>query len=450
MENQPAQSNRPSNPRRRKRTTMDKFKESYLPFIIVATSVLVILAIFISVATGSDPTDNTSGTHDRYPLLSQANDLLSRAEALAVRYEYDEALALLSGFEGNLDDYPKIKEAMDTYTLIRNSMVAWTAEQVPNLSFHTLIADLGNALSDPTYGQNASGSGKGKYNRNFITVNEFSKILQRLYEGDYVLVDLDDLYEYDASAQTYVAKQLLLPAGKKPLLLTQTHCNYYGYMEASDAFAAKLLHGEDGFYNTLTLSDGETVTGAFDLVPILEDFLQDHPDFSYRGARAILAFSGYDGIFGYRISKDGATEAEKADAAALVSALRETGYTVACYTYYNKSYAELSAAQISTDVQLWKEKIAPIVGTTDILVFAQEAADIGSYENNEKFDVLYEYGYRYFLGNSSLLFQETSDRYVRHNRLMVTASNVYYHGEWFRDILDVTDLLDSRRTNIAQ
>ena len=47
-------------------------------------------------------------------------------------------------------------------------------------------------------------------------------------------------------------------------------------------------------------SDGSTVTGAFDVVPCVEAFIQEHPDFSNNGARGILGLTGYNGILGYR------------------------------------------------------------------------------------------------------------------------------------------------------
>ena len=47
-------------------------------------------------------------------------------------------------------------------------------------------------------------------------------------------------------------------------------------------------------------SDGSTVTGAFDVVPCVEAFIQEHPDFSSNGARGILGLTGYNGILGYR------------------------------------------------------------------------------------------------------------------------------------------------------
>ena len=282
-----------------------------------------------------------------------------------------------------------------------------------------------------------------------------------------MLVNLSDLfsYEYRAGADEYVytEKQLLLPEGKKPLLLTETHCNYYSYMVDSDrdgqpdangaGFASKLCW-DNGFYNEMVTSDGSTVTGAFDLVPLLENFIKLNPDFSYKGARAILAFSGYDGIFGYRITSEDLSSdvlaQQREDATALVNALRDTGYTIACYTYGNVDYSVKSAQEVEADILSWQMEIAPVVGETDILVFAQDS-DIGtSYENNEKFDILYENGYRFFLGSTPFLSSEVTELYVRHNRLMVTGSTLFHHPETFSQIFSTTDLLDLRRNNIPE
>lgn len=36
------------------------------------------------------------------------------------------------------------------------------------------------------------------------------------------------------------------------------------------------------------------------MVPLIDRFVEKHPDFSYRGAKGILALTGYNGILGYR------------------------------------------------------------------------------------------------------------------------------------------------------
>ena len=48
-----------------------------------------------------------------------------------------------------------------------------------------------------------------------------------------------------------------------------------------------LVIGDDGYpTNEYVQDDGTVVRGSFDLVPLLEDFIREHPDFSYKGARA--------------------------------------------------------------------------------------------------------------------------------------------------------------------
>lgn len=458
MENQPVKSAHSSNPRRKVRSKTQIFKEVYLPYIILALVAIVIVGIIVAIVRGGKDPAGPNGDGDQTAQLQQEADaLLQQAEALALSYDYDAALAVLATFQGDVEDFPEIENAINHYTAIRHNMVTWTAGQVANLSFHVLVEDLAAALADPTYGQ----EGSNLYNRNFVTTQEFSAILQRLYDDGYVLVQLSDLY--DAGSEGYEEKQLKLPAGKKPLMLTETHCNYYSYMVDPDrdgqpdsngaGFASKLCWN-NGFYNEMVTSDGTTVTGAFDLVPILENFIQLHPEFSYKGARAILAFSGYDGVFGYRITSqelsDEALQQERSDAAALAQKLREAGYTIACYTYSNSDYSVKDPDEIQEDITLWQEQIAPVLGATDVLVFAREA-DIGTnYQGNEKFDVLYGQGYRFFLGSTPFLSHEVKENYVRHSRLLVTGSTLQHHSEWFDGIMDTAGLLDPLRGRIPQ
>lgn len=129
----------------------------------------------------------------------------------------------------------------------------------------------------------------------------------------------------------------------------------------------KLVLDENGDIKAQYIdSSNNTLTGNYDFVPILEDFIKAHPDFSYRGARAILAVTGSQGIFGYRcntsyVSTKGNDfyEQEKAGAIAIVEALKAKGYRLACYTYDNKNYRDLNSAGITADLQSWTQQIKP-------------------------------------------------------------------------------------------
>ena len=44
--------------------------------------------------------------------------------------------------------------------------------------------------------------------------------------------------------------------------------------------------------------DGSVSTGDYDMVPLIDTFVKEHPDFSYHGRKGILAMTGYDGCSG--------------------------------------------------------------------------------------------------------------------------------------------------------
>lgn len=64
-----------------------------------------------------------------------------------------------------------------------------------------------------------------------------------------------------------------------------------------DGFASKIVVGEDGRPTCeMKMDDGSISTGSYDLIPLLNDFIDEHPDFSYKGAKAIIALTYYEGI----------------------------------------------------------------------------------------------------------------------------------------------------------
>ena len=456
--------------RRRKRTKMQIFKEAYLPTIILAVTIVLVLVFIIGgsikrhntneTISTEPPANSTPSTQDPQLLVweKEAVQLIIRADGLAKNYDYEGAIAALDGFSGDASLFPALQEARDKYTAALESMVAWSAADVPNLSFHLLIADPGRAFPDNQYGSS--------YKRNFVTVDEFSAILQQLYDNGYVLVDLDNFYtsEYSSTSGREVMKQLqlMLPEGKKPIMITETNVNYYSYMidsnndgkpdAGADGFASRLCWDGD-FYNELVNADGSVSYGAYDLVPILEAFIAAHPDFSYKGARATIAFSGYDGILGYRINSTTLSEdqlqAEREGAAAIVKALQDAGYKLACYTYNNMNYNTNDAAAIQADLKKWEERITPWVGKLDILVFARDT-DISNTDeySGAKFNVLYNAGFRYFMGMGVTdgAWNQVTDLYVRQNRIGVTGYNMINNAGWFEGMFDPTTVLDSARS----
>lgn len=452
--------------RRRKRTRLDIFKETYLPPAIVCVALLMILVFIIgSITRGIQRSivkkeiaqqASISAQHEKERLDKEAAEISSAASALAYGFDYDGAIALINGFSGNLSEYPELFDKKTEYELAKETLVLWDdPNSILSLSFHVLIEDGQRAFSNQELGD--------RYNRNFITTAEFRLILQQLYENQYILVSVDDMHAEGGM-------HLYLPEGKKPLLLTQTNVNYYNYMTDSDGdmladpngagFATKLALDANGNITCQMVDQhGQTVIGAFDMVPILESFIETHPDFSYRGARAVLAVTGYEGIFGYRTNPDavnylgeGGYQLEQEDARDVCEKLRGLGYELACYTYGNDAYGSLTEDQIQADIERWNIEVAPILGQTDILVFAQNSdiAPAGEAYAGRKYEILKENGFTKFLGfcNGSESWTYAEADYMRIGRLLLTGSNLRHHALWFEAYLDPEAILDPNRGDI--
>jgi hypothetical protein len=287
------------------------------------------------------------------------------------------------------------------------------------------------------YGVAFNSGNANSYKKNFVAIEEFSAILQQLYDNGYVLVNFNNFIEETVDAGgniTMTFKPIYLPEGKKPVMLTETLVNYFGYMVDGDedgkpdaqgeGFACKLVLRDGKIVNEMVNFRGETVYGEYDLVPILNSFIERNPDFAYRGARATLAVTGSEGIFGYRIQT--ADEAEIAACKALVQELRNQGYLLACNSFVNVAYNRVDATYIQNDIKMWKEEIVPVIGDVDIMVYAA-GSDIENY-NGSKFNVMQNEGFRYFISstNNSANSQnlELNNAYLRQYRIMVTGSTM--------------------------
>lgn len=455
----------PDNPRRRRRKTPGQiFKEVYLPPLIACVCLILVLSFTIGAISNAIEAKRDEDSRKQSQLESSVSaaqlaeqrnqQLLEEAEALATVYDYDGAIEKLDSI-GDLTAYPEIQAKRSEYITTQSQLVEYKDySMIPNLSFHVLIEDMSRALKDADLG--------GLYNRNFVTTGEFRKILDQLYNNGYVLVDFNSFTgsSTDLSGnQIFDSVSLWLPSGKKPVMITETMVNYYNYMidgnddkiadANGDGFASRLVVSNGEIKAEYVSGSGETLVGDYDLVPILEAFIKEHPDFSYRGARATLAVSGSEGIFGYRCISDYIAtnsqeyvDSEIAGAKEVVQALRDKGYTLACYTYNNQAYGQLSVQQISADLQLWTQKITPVIGDVDVLVFAKNS-NITDY-NGQAFRAIYSAGFRYFVAHGSEPYAEVNTSFVRQNRLMVTGENMAWYSDYFTkdSIFDPAAVLD--------
>ena len=439
-------------PRRvRKNNKAKHLTQAYLPALMVVVAVIGIILIIAGAIRGSSKKDDLPSvpptetlTAEQEAQAEEGRALMRRAADLAGQYDYDGAISLLNTFAGDKSLVDGMAEAVSDYEAAKASLIPWTDyNDIPHLSFQSLVADSARAFDGD--------SRESQYKSYNFTIAQFREILQQLYDNGYVLVSLYDVGTMGTDSEgnaSYVGGSINLPAGKKPLVLSQVPVNYYlsmvdgdgdGTPDASgNGFAYRLsLDGSGSVTADMVGSDGQTRSGSYDIVPVLDDFIATHPGFSYHGAKATLGVTGYEGVLGYR------TDAEQAEAQMVVQALLDSGYNFACFSYSDMEYGSSGIDDIKLDLANWSTYVEPIIGKTDILFYVtgSDIAGTGTSYSGEKYDALYEAGFRYFVGMGSSSWTEFTSEYVRETRTTVNPNKLQNSGSIFQDLFNPVEIL---------
>lgn len=370
-------------------------------------------------------------------------ELLTRTDTLAAMYDYDAALELLKP-----ETSPQALVQRALIEAQRAKAVPWPyPDRVPHLFFHSLIVD-----TDRAFDGDANTQGYLDY---MVTKREFEAILQQLYDRGYVLVAPHDIATIQDGEMTY--RDIVLPEGKQPLVISEDDVSYYEYM-AGDGFADRLVVDTDGsVVSEYTDAQGTTVRGQYDLPPIVDSFVAEHPDFSYRGAKGILALTGYNGVFGYRTSgreyPDSTTLASDIAAATEVAdALKASGWVFASHAWGHLNVTNASMERLERDSRWWDEEVRPILGDTDqyIYPFGADISDVKKYRG-AKFDLLSSHGFSYFYGVDGTTFSwmQQGKTYQRQARINVDglqfAKEKRGDRQVLKDFMDVDSVIDPAR-----
>lgn len=396
--------------------------------------------------------ENSSDESQETTATDSLDNLLSQASLFAAGYDYDKAIELLNTSTQWKDD-PKVAEAVSEYEEIKSTLVRQNVKEITHVFFHSLIVDTSKAFDGD--------SREAGYNQMMTTKEEFIKIMNSMYEKGFVLVRLHDM-AYETTAEDgsvkFVEGDIMLPPGKKAFVLSEDDVCYYEYMDG-DGFATKLVIGEDGKPTCeMKLDDGSVVTGEFDVVPILEAFIQEHPDFSYRGAKGILAFTGYNGILGYRTAasySDSPTYQEDREMAAKVAeCLKENGWELASHSWGHRNMGTISMEHFRQDTDKWEEEVESLIGPTDIILFPF-GSDIGDWRpyssDNERLKYLKSVGFRYFCNvDSHQYWVQIGNDYMRQGRRNLDGYRMYYdlvdsEADHLSDLFDVNEVFDKSR-----
>ena len=484
--------------RRRRRSKREQIRRRRRRRLLVKTGILcVLLAILIvcivvlaksfggddkkpgkeqdTIQTDGDTLEGEEGGTDSDSSgTSERQQIIDDAAYTAAGYDYDGAIAMLQTIE-NYEADQEIKELIARYQVERDACVPVDVNNVPHIFYHSLINDVNRALNPDVVGESAA-AGQNAW---MTTIEEFDKITQAMYDNGYVFVRLRDLVvetvDEDGNNHFTANTNLMLPAGKKAVVLSIDDLSYYHSYKAA-GYPNKLVLDENGKVKCeYTDASGNTTVGDYDVVPRLNSFLEAHPDGAYKGARGLIAMTGYNGCFGYRTDvayktgeklgwdqqewldehPDFNWDNEVAEATKIADAIKESGWEFASHTWGHLSVTNKSADALQVDNEKWVNTVQNIVGKVDTIIFAH-GNDIGDWRDyssdNEKYQYYKSAGYNFFcnVDGSTYSWVQIRDNYVRQGRINLDGYMLYKASSGQTDVLNsmfnASEVFDSRRS----
>ncbi len=455
-------------------------------------------------AANSSPENEETEPSDAVPqdtaYAGTYQEAMAEAQRMAAMYDYKGAMEFIkSAVPSYASDAGIMRFLADCETLDAQ-LVKWPDNtQITHIFFHTLIQD-----SQVVF---ASGN-KDDYNKVMTTISEFNEIIQEMYDRGYVLVRLSDIASIDEETGQMKYNPIYLPEGKTPFILSEDDVCYYEYMKDDGGYANRLVVTPEGrIMNEIDQPDGSVVTGSFDVLPLLDDFILEHPDFSYHGAKGIIALTGYNGILGYRTSYiaygsdeilnqhydalfkagnyDEATayslsrgakvhlydvpdiEEQRAKAKEVADAIRADGWDFASHSWGHMAMDQVLDQMTGTvtnerffrDTVWFDVEVQPLIGGTDIFIYPK-GADIHTWRNyteeNQAYVFLKSMGFNYYCNVDSAKVWVQMDKtaggsgYLRTGRrnldgTMFFKAMLYPEKELLSDIIDVYKVWDKSR-----
>ena len=336
----------------------------------------------LTASSDTKNTENTSAGETESETSSETetegtSDPIAEARLLAAGYDYDGAIDLLKSVD-SYESKTEIMAAIQEFETTKASCVAVDVTTVPHIFYHSLINDTTRAFDVSVLGQ----SQVDGMNAWMTTVEEFDKITQTMYDNGYVFVRLRDLVTETTDENgnvTFAPNQnLMLPPDKKAVVLSVDDLSYYhSYQKAG--YPDKLILDENGDVKChYVTADGTEEVGDFDVVPRLNTFLKEHPDGAYKGARGLIALTGYNGVFGYRTDSDYETkehlqedqakwleehpdfnrQTEIQEATVIANALKEEGWEFASHTWGHLSVTDKTVDELKNGLPMFKTSSA--------------------------------------------------------------------------------------------
>lgn len=352
--------------------------------------------------------------------------MLTEGEHMLERYRYYSAEDLFSDMATIFPDDQRINSDLLEATMNTTATTEYRGT-VEVLCVRTLIADPTSPGSDTDL---------------MITSDEFRRMLEQLYANDYVLVDAETMA--DLSEETFITEvNLTVPEGKKPVILVLDTFDYSAYNYIYGCCNRLVINDQGQVCGEYMDSNGQTIVSReAEAIGVLDAFIEEHPDFSFDGAKGVISICGYESCFGYVVSEDEIDDREDALAAAgrpsvqfsdsviesnrtavaeIVDVLLDTGWKFASSTYGQINAYESDMDTIVADTEKWLDQIGSLTGPVHMIVYPGGNYIYGT---DERAEYLKENGFRIFFGMGSNPYFIYGSNYLYYDRTMISDATL--------------------------
>lgn len=424
---------------------------------IIAAAVLVLLVVVLVVGfsklskSDSDKIKQTLPQVSTVHVAEEVKKLKEEAQVLAKEYKYDEAIDKLNQamqYDPKDEEAPKL---LVTYQTEQSKLVEYSGS-VEHVFFHQLIVDPSITFDEKNK------SDWLNFNSVMTTVDEFKKMMQSMYDKGYILIRFSDIFDVkkkDDGTTELVQKTLMLPKGKKPFILSEDDTNFYEKTTLTvGGLGRKFVLDENGKPKVEYVDkDGNTQVGDYDVVPILDTFIEEHPDFSYRGAKGYIGLTGYNGALGYRIneihndqqtqSKD--LEADREMVKKIAKACRDDGWEFASHSYAHGHQSDQDLKELKSDLTNWKNEIEKYIGDTDVYLFPYGDWGQNGTKSDEQLKLIASYGFHFLNGVGLKTFNGYKAGCYFMDRANLDGTAMTNHADYLKKFFDVSQVWDNGR-----
>lgn len=378
--------------------------------------------------------------------------MMAEGEHMLQTYKFYSAEQLFSDLAVIFPEDEMIKSSLLEATSHTTEVKEYVG-QIEVICVRSLIADNDTAFSS-RYHSNKTGM--------YLTTTEFENILENLYERNYVLVDPANLVE--ASDPTYLLERnLKVPKGKKPLVVVIENLQYSCAAYKCGTCRRLVLNDEGQVCGEYVNASGDTVVNrTAEAIGLLDVFVENHPDFTYDGAKGIISVSGYEACFGYVVSQDEVDDRNAALSAEnlpqinptandiqtnrdrvieIVKVLSDNGWQFASNTYsYIDNCRETEKPVLIEDTEKWLEQIGSLFGDVHMLAYPNGKYIDGT---DDRAVYLKNQGFRIFFGGGATPYYTYGDNYLYLDRAIMSYDTISRKA--YKDLFDYEEIIDPAR-----